>query len=276
MRSADYQRVEEAIEFIDENFRRQPSLSEVASVVGLSDYHFQRMFRRWAGVSPKRFLQYLTVDNAKERLRAGSSVLDATYDSGLSSAGRLHDLFVTTVAVTPGKYKHRGRGLTISYGFHDTPFGRCLIAMSDKGITTLEFVDDESDVALDRLVNTWRAARLLEDSQATAGTISKVFDTESGEPPSVALHIHGSNFQLKVWEALLKIPCGDIVSYHDVATEIGRPRSDRAVATAIARNPVAFLIPCHRVIRRSGAFGGYRWGPQRKRALLAWEAARAG
>jgi AraC family transcriptional regulator of adaptative response/methylated-DNA-[protein]-cysteine methyltransferase len=277
MPTSDYNRIEQAIQFLEANFRQQPALRDVAASAGLSEYHFQRMFRRWAGVSPKRFLQFLTVDYSKGKLREGRSLLDTTYAAGLSSTGRLHDLFVATVAVTPGQYKDRGTGLTITHGFHDTPFGKCLIAITDKGISNLEFVGEEDQAhAVRRLESKWRSALIREDQAATQAMISRVFHSPSVEQSALPLHVHGTNFQIKVWEALLKIPCGDLASYHDVAKAIGHPTADRAVATAVARNPIAFLIPCHRVIRKSGAVGGYRWGTARKKALLAWEAARTG
>ncbi len=275
MPSTDYARIERAIEFLDQHFRLQPSLSDVAAVVGLSEYHFHRMFRRWAGVSPKRFLQFLTVAHAKEQLRAGSSVLNTTVDTGLSSASRLHDLFVTTTAVTPGQYKLRGSGLRISWGFHPTPFGDCFLATNGKGVCGLEFVTEaERDDAVRRLRSSWSAASVHEDTAATRLMTARIFQPCASGSLPIPIHLQGTNFQIKVWEALLRIPPGRLTTYHDLAEAIGRPHSNRAVAAAVARNPIAYLIPCHRVIRRSGAFGEYRWGAVRKKALLGWEAAR--
>ena len=275
MSVTDYVRVERAIEFLDRNFRLQPSLSDVAAFVGLSESHFHRMFRRWAGVSPKRFLQFLTVDYAKAQLHAGSSVLRTTLDTGLSSASRLHDLFVTTTAVTPGQYKLHGSGLRISYGFHCTPFGNCFLAINDKGVCGLEFVaETEHDDAVRRLRSSWSAASVREDAAATGPMATRIFRPRAYSGLPLPIHVRGTNFQIKVWEALLRIPLGRMTTYHGVAEAIGRPGANRAVAAAVAENPIAYLIPCHRVIRRSGAFGEYRWGTARKKALLGWEAAR--
>jgi AraC family transcriptional regulator of adaptative response/methylated-DNA-[protein]-cysteine methyltransferase len=270
--SHDYERVEQAIGFIEANFRSQPSLSDVALAVGLSEYHFQRMFKRWVGISPKRFLQYLTVGHARSLLRDGTPVLQTSYDAGLSGASRLHDLFVSVDAVTPGEFKSQGRGLTISYGFHETPFGRCFIAATERGVTSLEF--GEGSNAVTRLGQTWRAATLIEDSRSTGRLAHQIFTADRENPASITLYIKGTNFQLKVWQALLEIPCGRVASYQDVAWSIASPGAERAVGNAVGSNPVAFVIPCHRVIRKSGASGDYRWGRARKKAMLGWEAAR--
>ena len=270
--SHDYERVEQAIRFIEKNFRSQPSLSEVATAVGLSEYHFQRLFKRWVGISPKRFLQYLTVGHARNLLRDGTSVLQTSYDAGLSGPSRLHDLFVSVDAVTPGEFKSQGRGLTISYGFHETPFGRCFIAATERGVTSLEF--GEGSNAVTRLGRAWRAATFKEDRRSTERLAHQIFTSDRENPASINLYIKGTNFQLKVWHALLEIPSGRVASYQDVARSIGSPGAERAVGNAIGSNPVAFVIPCHRVIRKSGAFGDYRWGRARKKAMLGWEAAR--
>ncbi len=268
----DYERVELAVRFIERNFRNQPSLSEVAKAVGLSEYHFQRLFKRWVGISPKRFLQFLTVGHARGLLRNGRSVLQTSYDAGLSGPSRLHDLFVSVDAVTPGEFKSQGRGLVISYGFHHTPFGRCFIAATERGVTSLEF--GEGCHSVTRLARTWRAASLKEDRQLTGRLAQRIFACDRGNPASITLYLKGTNFQLKVWQALLQIPSGHVASYQDVARSIGCPGADRAVGNAVGRNPVAFVIPCHRVIRKSGAFGNYRWGSARKQAMLGWEVAR--
>ncbi len=276
MSTMDYARIEKAILFLEGDFRRQPSLAEAAARVGLSEYHFQRLFRRWAGISPKRFLQYLTAEYARELLRQSRSTLEVAYDAGLSGPGRLHDLLVSVEAMTPGELKRGREGLSIRYGIHPSPFGDCLLALTERGICALAFlVDEGKEVAIEELRGRWPGAQLSEDGAATLPVVRQIFDLprEHGGP-ALSLHLKGTNFQLKVWEALLRIPPGSALSYEDVAAEVGTPRAARAVGSAVARNPVAFLIPCHRVIRRTGAFGEYRWGSARKKALLGWEAAR--
>lgn len=278
--SADYHRIERAIRFLDRSAPVRPSLEQVAKHVGLSPYHFQRLFTRWAGISPKRFSQVLALEYAKERLRESRNLIDATYDAGLTSGGRLHDLFVTLEAVTPGEYRQEGAGLQITAGFHETPFGECLLAMTDRGICGLSFPEGGRREALGDLAGRWPGARITENARATASVARRVFRAlEVREPEGLvplALLVRGTNFQVKVWKALLQIPVGSVASYEDVATAIGSPAAVRAVGTAVGRNPVAFLIPCHRVIRSTGALGGYRWGLPRKQAMLAWETGRAG
>jgi len=274
MHDRDADRIERAIQFLEAHYRRQPSLDEVAAAVDLSPHHFQRLFKRWAGVSPKRFLQFLTIERAKSALADGKSVLEATFDSGLSSAGRLHDLFVSVDAVTPGEFKELGKDVTIRYGFHDSPFGTCFLGLTPRGVCALAFVDDDArESALDGLATHWAEADLVADQSATGTTAHAIFDADQSDR-SVSLELRGTNFQIKVWEALLRIPSGMLVSYGDVATHIGRPTAQRAVGAAVGQNPVAYLIPCHRVIRGSGAFGSYRWGTARKKAIVGWEAAR--
>ncbi|MCB0154097.1 MAG: methylated-DNA--[protein]-cysteine S-methyltransferase [Anaerolineae bacterium] len=273
----DYARIEQAILFLEKNFRRQPSLKEIADSVGLSEYHFQRLFTRWAGLSPKRFLQYLSVNYAKTLLAETSNLLDVTYETGLSSPGRLHDLFVTYEALTPGEFKKKGAGLTIHYGFHPTPFGCCLLAVTERGICGLTFVAvGEREAALNRLQGDWPQATLVEDSAHTQPFIAQIFASEPAGAGANALklYVSGTNFQVKVWEALLKIPPGTVVAYDTVAELIGQPAAVRAVGGAAKNNPIGFLIPCHRVIRKVGDIGGYRWGTPRKKAILGWEAAR--
>jgi AraC family transcriptional regulator of adaptative response/methylated-DNA-[protein]-cysteine methyltransferase len=272
----DYGRVEQAIRFLDQNYQRQPSLEEVAGQVGLSPYHFQRLFKRWAGISPKRFLQYLTKERAKQLLEHSENVLDTAFDSGLSGPGRLHDLFVTYEAVTPGEYKHAGEGLDITCGFHPTPFGECLIAMTARGICNLAFVDSGGRAAaLKRLKNKWSRANLVEDPEGTRAAVEEIWSDYFGRKSApLRLHLRGTNFQLKVWEALLRIPPGSLVSYQDIAMYIGMPKASRAVGRAVAGNTIAVLIPCHRVIRKLGDFGQYQWNPSRKKALIGWELAR--
>jgi len=275
--SEDYHRVERAIRFLEENGHRQPALAEVAASVGLSAFHFQRLFGRWAGISPKRFLQYLTKEHAKRLLAASYSVLDAALDSGLSGPGRLHDLFVSCEAVTPGQFKQRGRGLRIFYGFHPTPFGECLLASTDRGICGLRFVcKSDRRAVFDQFSEQWRSAELESAPDSTAVLVQRVFRIGANRQSTpLHLYVQGTNFQIKVWEALLKIPPGKAVTYEDVARHIGQPTAARAVGNAVGSNPIPFLIPCHRVIRKVGDFGNYGAGPQRKKAILAWETVRS-
>ena len=276
--TVDYQRVEQAIQYLEDHYQEQPSLGEVAENIGLSEYHFQRLFTRWVGVSPKRFLQYLTKEHAKQLLEHSGDLLEAAYDSGLSGPGRLHDLFVSTEAVTPGEYKQRGEGLTIRYGFHATPFGECLLACTERGISNLIFVNrDDREGAVRELRRSWRLAELVEDPEATAPLAERLVESLQGDHDSpLALHLTGTNFQIKVWEALLNIPAGSVTTYEDLAAAIGRPSAARAVSNALGANPIPMLIPCHRVIRKTGDFGGYHYGRARKKALLGWEMSRAG
>jgi AraC family transcriptional regulator of adaptative response/methylated-DNA-[protein]-cysteine methyltransferase len=267
----DYILIEQAIEYVGNNAQHQPELSEIASAVGLSEYHFQRVFTRWAGISPKRFLQFLTKENAKQLLDRSENLLDTTYEVGLSSLGRLHDLFVTTEAVTPGQYKSRGAGLTIRYGLHPTPFGECLMGLTERGICHMSFVQEGEGDAIDHLVADWAQARMVEDYNATAPLLEPIFDLGHRTDHPLHLHLRGTNFQLKVWEALLRIPAGRVTTYGHIAGEIGHPTAMRAVGTAVGHNPIAVLIPCHRVIRKLGEFGNYRYGAARKKALLVHE-----
>lgn len=271
--SEDYRRIEQAIQYLEKHASGQPELNEIASAVGLSEYHFQRTFSRWAGISPKRFLQFITKEGAKDLLAQSENLLDTTYGVGLSSLGRLHDLFVTTEAVTPGEYKSGGAGLTIRYGLHDTPFGKALIGVTERGICHLGFVGNSEGDAIDALVADWQQAKMIEDHKATAPLVEPIFDLSQRGNAPLRLHLRGTNFQLKVWEALLRIPPGAVTSYEGLAEQAGRPGASRAVGTALGRNPIAVLIPCHRVIRKMGEFGNYRYGTIRKKALLGWEAA---
>jgi AraC family transcriptional regulator of adaptative response/methylated-DNA-[protein]-cysteine methyltransferase len=270
----DYRRIERAIRFLDGHVVDQPSLEDVAREIGLSPFHAQRLFTRWAGISPKRFLGLLTVGHAKAALQAGESVLDATYEVGLSGPSRLHDLFVTYEAMTPGEYKQQGAGLVIRYGVHPTPFGAALLLTTERGIAGLSFVDDDApEEAIEEARAAWPLSRLIEDRDATGALVARLFDGTGSEPTRLLLK--GTNFQVKVWSALLRVPSGRVVSYLDLASAIGQPRAVRAVGNALAHNPVGFVVPCHRVIRATGALGDYRWGHVRRRALLAWEAAQA-
>jgi len=277
----DYARIERAIHFLEDNFHRQPGLKEIARSVNLSEHHFQRLFRRWAGISPKRLIQFLTLENAKRLLEKSGNLLDTTYDAGLSSPGRLHDLFVNIEGMTPGEFKAKGAGLRISYGFHASPFGECLLAVTERGVCGLGFVGKGGrGRALQDFKSRWKEARFEEDAQATRPYMDRIFgdnglpaQTRHGDKP-LTLVLKGTNFQIKVWEALLKVPRGALTCYEDLALNIGRPRALRAVGAAVGRNPVAFIIPCHRAIRKAGIIGDYHWGGARKKAMLVWEAAR--
>ncbi|MBT3911262.1 MAG: methylated-DNA--[protein]-cysteine S-methyltransferase [Rhodospirillaceae bacterium] len=273
-RHKDYARIAEAIEFVVNQREDQPELADVADAVNLSPHHLQRLFTRWAGVSPKKFLKFLTLADAKARLDASASVLDAAFDAGLSGPGRLHDLFVTWDAVTPGEYKSRGDGMIFRYGFHPSPFGECLIVLGDRGITGVAFVTDAgAESILSHQQRGWERANWRADQTATKPFAAQVFLVNGTADQPFSVMMRGTPFQTKVWEALLKIPSGAVTTYGQLAARIDAPRAARAVGTACGANRVGFLIPCHRVIRDSGAITGYRWGPERKRAMLAWEAA---
>lgn len=275
-KAEDYRRIEKAIQFLAENYHHQPSLDEVARNVNLSEYHFQRLFRRWAGISPKRLVQFLTLEHAKKVLEESRSVLDAAYDAGLSSPSRLHDLFVNVEAMTPGEFKAKGAGCKISYGYHPSPFGECLLAVTERGICGLGFVGQGGRAqALEDFKRRWPAAEFQQNPRKTRITIDRVFSPKkrNGSNP-VKLLLMGTNFQVKVWEALLRIPPGSMVCYEDLARQLGKPSAARAVGSAVGRNPISFLIPCHRAIRKMGITGDYHWGAARKKAILAWEAAR--
>ena len=271
-----YAKIARAVDYVDTHHFSQPSLEDVAKYAGMSPDHLQRTFADWAGVSPKKFLKALTLEDAKARLRASESVLDAAFDAGLSGPGRLHDLFVSIDAVTPGEFKSHGNGMTFRYGFHPSPFGDCLIAITDRGLTGLSFVTDTRAAALIQQKSGWAHARWVEDTNATQPYADAAF----GEPATVTsnknlrLLLRGSPFRVKVWEGLLRIPEGAVISYGDFATRLGRPGAARAVAGAVANNLIGYIIPCHRVIRDSGAISGYRWDTVRKSALLGMEAAR--
>jgi AraC family transcriptional regulator of adaptative response/methylated-DNA-[protein]-cysteine methyltransferase len=271
----DFRRIEKAILYLEDHLYDQPGLEEIAEQVHLSPYHFQRLFTRWAGVSPKRFLQFLTLEHAKKLLKS-STQLDAAYQTGLSSPSRLHDLFVTMDAVTPGQYKALGSGLEIAYGVHSSPFGQCLLAMTDRGLCGLCFVAEANpEASLQDLRRRWPRARFLEDKKRTASMIQRVFGSPAQQNRTpIPLLLQGTNFQIKVWEALLRIPPGSVTTYRRLAQSIGNPAASRAVGGAVGANPIAYLIPCHRVILSTGAFGNYRYGTLRKKAILGWEQAR--
>ena len=260
-----------AIGWLAENYRDQPTLAAAAENVGLSPHHFQRQFVRHVGVSPKKYIQYLTLSHVKERLADADSVLDAAYDAGPSGPGRLHDLFVTHEAMTPGEWKARAAHMALRYGWHDSPFGECLIVVTDRGICGLAFRDGDRADNLANLAAGFDRAQLVADAAATKPYADQIFGPAKGQ---LNLVLRGTPFQLKVWDALLRIPQGAVVSYRDLARRVCTTDATRAVAGAVARNQISWLIPCHRVVRNNGTISGYRWHPDRKRAMLAWEAAR--
>lgn len=272
--TTDYARIERAIRFLDRERAAAPSLATVAAHVGLSESHFQRMFTRWAGISPKRFVQYRTAEVVKQMLRERRPVLETTYEAGLSGPGRLHDLIVNAEAVTPGELQRGGMGITVKFGFHPTPFGECLIAVTPRGVCHLAFVAPMTrEQAMARLEHDWPLAQLVPDQNATRAAAAKAFPPPgSSEKPSLAIHVKGTNFQLKVWRALLEIPVGEVTTYGAIATKVGDAKASRAVGMAVGSNPVSYLIPCHRVIRASGELGGYAWGIERKKVMLRREA----
>ena len=271
--SNDYYRIEKVIRYIDDHYQEQPGLEQLARQINLSEYHFQRLFRRWVGVSPKRFLQYITKEHAKALLEEKSGLLETTYRTGLSSPGRLHDLFVQCEAVTPGEYKRSGEGLTIRYGVHPSPFGRCLLAVTDRGICGMFFLPERgAGPVLGSWRERWKNADFHEDKAETGKLVERVFSRQKiarGNP--LPIYLHGTNFQIKVWEALLKVPSGSVITYQDIAYQIGTPTAARAVGNAVANNSIPVIIPCHRVIRKSGVIGNYRYGSARKKALLGYE-----
>lgn len=272
----DYQRIARAIEYLRTHHDDQPDLATLARHAGLSEHHFQRLFTRWAGVSPKRFLQHLTLEDARRRLAASRNVLDLSGELGLSGSGRLHDLFVTVEAMSPGEARSGGAGLDISWGLHDSPFGRALIASTRRGICALHFVDDSEEPSA-LLGADWPAATLKRSDSATRDLAQRIFaplDGRRREP--LALLLKGSNFQIQVWRALLRLPPGALTSYGDLAAALDAPTAARAIGSAVGANRIGWLIPCHRVIRAGGEITGYRWGSSRKAAMLGWEAARVG
>ena len=270
---SDYSRVERAIRFLDAHRESQPTLAEVARQVGLSESHFQRLFTRWAGISPKRFIQHQTAEVLKTLIRSDKSILDASFEAGLSGPGRAHDLILNAEAVTPGDLARAGEGLTIAYGFHTTPFGECLIATTSHGICHLAFTGPVTrQQALDRVKHDRPRATLRADQSGTAGSAAQAFPAPGERAtPGLSIHVKGTNFQLKVWRALLAVPDGGVTTYGALAAAIDEPDASRAVGNAVGKNPISWLIPCHRVLRSTGALGGYAWGPDRKRVMLALE-----
>ena len=269
-----FRQIAQAIDHLTAHFRDQPSLADLAGQVNLSEFHFQRLFTEWAGVSPKKFGQYLTLEHAKQQLRNGVALSEAAHAAGLSGTGRLHDLFVSIEGVTPGQFKQSGAGLALTYGVFDSPFGPYVLGAINGKIAVLHFMND-GDEPTAILTAAWPGVTLQHEPTAVQFLADQIFPAVSSNPTKpLPVLVRGSAFQLKVWEALLKIPEGRLVSYDQIADAIGQPTASRAVGTAIGTNPVGYLIPCHRVIKKTGLFGGYRWGIARKQAMLGWEAAR--
>lgn len=272
----NYQRIEQAIRYLEQNFQRQPELEEVAEKVHISPFHFQRIFTEWAGISPKRFLQFLTVDFLKDKLQETRNLIEAAESAGLSSQSRVYDLFTTLEAVTPQEYKQRGAGTRIDYGFHATPFGLCLIGVTERGICWLSFAetDQEPRLELEAMKQHWHNSVFHEDQALTQAFIEKIF---SASPSTQKLHlfVKGTNFQVKVWEALLRLQSGDVTTYQNIANSIQNPKALQAVGSAVGSNHIAYLIPCHRVIRKDGILGEYRWSPSRKKSIIGWEMAKS-
>lgn len=270
----NYKRIATAIDYIKLNFKDQPSLDEIAGVVGLSPFHFQRLFSQWAGVSPKKFIQYLGVEYAKQLLKEQQlTLLDTAYETGLSGTSRLHDLFINIEGMTPGDFKYGGENLVINYSFAESPFGGLIVASTTKGVCHMSFEDNKLQAFVD-LNTRFPNAEYHHAIDTFQQNALFIFQKDWHQLDQIKLHLHGTNFQLKVWETLLKVPLGTVSTYGSIASIIDNPKSARAVGTAIGRNPVAFLIPCHRVIQSSGNIGGYMWGEARKSAIIGWEAAK--
>jgi AraC family transcriptional regulator of adaptative response/methylated-DNA-[protein]-cysteine methyltransferase len=279
----DYDHIRRAIAFLTESWTEQPSLDALAAHLGLNPTHCQKLFKRWCGLSPKEFVQAITVDHARGLLQGSASVLGAAYQVGLSGGGRLHDLFVSHEAMTPGDYKRRGEGLDMGYGFHASPFGEALVIVTGRGVAGLAFVDEDKaqtgaqtrEDVLAEMQARWPKARLVAAPNRTGPFARRIFDPAAwNKERPVRLIMIGTDFEVRVWEALLRIPLGRAVSYHDIARHLGQPTASRAVGSAVGRNPISFVVPCHRVLRGDGSLGGYHWGLTRKRALIGWETGR--
>lgn len=266
----DYKRIETAISYLAENFRNHPPLDEIASRVNLSPFHFQKMFTRWAGVSPKQFIRYLTFQQSKISLKQNSTLFEASLEAGLSGTGRLHDLFVSMIGMTPGEFKKGGYNLVLNYSVAESPFGDILVISTSRGICHISFLDEEDPESVAKEL--YPNATLEHRSDQYQENAISFFHEERSHPNRVILHLKGTPFQVMVWEALLMIPQGELATYSEIAAKIGKPKASRAVGSAVAQNPVAYLIPCHRVIRSTGIFGEYRWGSGRKTAMIGWEA----
>ena len=274
----NYPRIEQAIQYLEKNFQRQPELDEVAEKVHLSPFHFQRIFTDWAGISPKRFLQYLTVDFLKDKLKQSKNLVEAAEHAGLSSQSRVYDLFTTLEAVTPQEYKQKGSGIRIEYGVHETPFGLCLIGVTERGICWLSFVttDEDPKIELEMMKEHWHNSIFHQDQELTDSLVDQIFNRKDAEAQrKLHVFVKGTNFQIKVWEALLKIPMGGVTTYQGVAESIQNPKAMQAVGSAVGSNHIAYLIPCHRVIRKDGILGDYRWSSTRKKSMIGWEMAKA-
>ncbi|MEO8762317.1 MAG: methylated-DNA--[protein]-cysteine S-methyltransferase [Bacteroidia bacterium] len=270
----NYKRVEEAIKFLTENYKQQPSLYDVADEVNVSPFHFQKIFTDWAGVSPKKFLQYLTVEELKKELHKTSNLTEAAESVGLSTQSRVYDLFVNIEGVTPHEFKTKGAGMQIEYGIHSTIFGDCLMAITQRGICALRFLEDNNaDALITELQTEWQNASITQNQNSTQVLVQNLFNANAKN--NIKLLVKGTPFQLKVWEAVLKIPFGSVASYQTIANAVGSPNGMRAVGSAVGANPVAYLIPCHRVIRREAIIGQYRWGTLRKTAFIGWEKAKS-
>jgi AraC family transcriptional regulator of adaptative response/methylated-DNA-[protein]-cysteine methyltransferase len=276
--ASDYDIVRRAIGHIRENWRGQPEVDEIAEAAGVTPTELHHLFRRWAGLSPKAFLQALTLDGARNLLRESASVLDAAYEVGLSGPGRLHDLFVTHEAMSPGEWKSGGQGLTVQFGFHPSPFGTALVMATERGLAGLAFADGgEENAALADMRRRWPNATYVEDKARTGALARRIFDPKlwSADQPLQVVLI-GTDFEVRVWQNLMKIPMGHVTCYSDLANRVGTPKAARAVGAAVGKNPISFVVPCHRVIGRSGSLTGYHWGITRKRAMLGWEAGQVG
>lgn len=270
----DYQRIAKAIEYIQGNFKLQPNLDEVAEKVNLSPAHFQKIFTDWAGTSPKKFLQFISLEHAKSLLKEEKATLfDAALETGLSSTSRLHDLFVNIEGMSPAEYKNGGKNLNINYSFSESPFGEIMTASTGKGVCYMAFAENKKN-ALRDLVNKFPNASFFEKQDEFQQNALSIFTKDWSELGAIKLHLKGTDFQLKVWESLLTIPMGKLSTYGNLAKEIGSPKASRAVGTAIGSNPVAFLIPCHRVIQSTGKIGGYMWGSDRKQIMIGWESSK--
>ena len=269
----DYERIAAVIRYLDEHHNDQPDLSTLSDVAGLTQYHFHRLFKSWAGVTPKDFLQCLTLAHVRSLLGRGESILNVSIDAGLSGPGRLHDLCVSLEAATPGEMKAQGEGLDIRYGFAGSPFGRCVVGKTDRGVCHLSFVNGDNERAIARLQAQWPRASLARDDAAAHGIASNVFLQVEVERAPLRAYVRGTAWQVRVWRALLEVESGSLVTYKQLASAVCGPKAARAVGAALGRNPLAYLIPCHRVIRETGVVGGYRWGEERKRAMIAWETA---